>query len=124
MKKILAVTLVSGILFAGCSASQTKSVDTQTSPTPQAAVPGVTETKIDIQNFAFAPSSLTVKAGQKILVTNHDGMGHTVTAKDKSFDTGTINQNETKTFTAPMKAGSYHFSCAFHIRMTGVLIVQ
>jgi plastocyanin len=81
---------------------------------------------ITIQNFAFAPASLTVAAGSTITVTNKDSVTHTVTASDaqKSFDTGDIAGGSTVTFKAPAKAGTYAYSCTIHPYMHGTLTVQ
>src|SRR5450755_4277312 len=65
-------------------------------------------TSITITNFMFEPMSLTVSPGATVKVTNKDSATHTLTASGNQFDTGDIDQNHTKTFTAPMKPGTYH----------------
>jgi plastocyanin len=57
-------------------------------------------------------------------VINEDPVAHTLTAKDKSFDSGTIAGGERGRFTAPSRPGSYPYICAFHEYMTGTLIVK
>jgi plastocyanin len=57
-------------------------------------------------------------------VRNNDTAPHTVTAKDKSFDTGTIDPGKTATFTAPTKPGTYDYICTIHPYMKGTLIVR
>ncbi|MGH3765742.1 MAG: cupredoxin domain-containing protein [Pseudonocardiaceae bacterium] len=79
---------------------------------------------IVISNFAFGPTSLTVAPGAKITVMNKDQAPHTVTANDKSFDTGTIAGGQQGEITAPTKPGSYPYVCTIHQYMTGTLIVQ
>jgi plastocyanin len=78
---------------------------------------------IVISNFAYAPASLSVAPGTKITVVNQDRAPHTVTARDKSFDTGTIVGGQRGEFTAPSSPGTHPYICTIHPYMTGVLIV-
>jgi plastocyanin len=79
---------------------------------------------IVIDRFAYQPVVLTVIPGAKVTVINQDPAAHTVTAKDKSFDTGSIAMGEQDEITAPSKPGSYPYYCRFHGYMTGTLIVK
>jgi len=79
---------------------------------------------IVIKNFAFVPASLTVAPGTKVTVINQDQAPHTVTADDKSFDTGTIVGGQRGDITAPTRPGHYPYLCTIHQYMTGTLIVQ
>ena len=95
------------------------------STTTTANTTQVSGTLIDIKDFAFSPKTLTVKAGETITVTNSDSMGHSVTADDKSFDTGVLGSGKSGSFTAPTKPGAYGFYCSLHpSTMKGVLIVE
>jgi plastocyanin len=85
--------------------------------------PGAPDT-IVIDKFAYQPVPLTVARGARVTVINEDPVAHTLTAKDKSFDSGTIAGGERGHFTAPSKQGSYPYICAFHEYMTGTLIVR
>ncbi|MDQ3642296.1 MAG: cupredoxin domain-containing protein [Actinomycetota bacterium] len=67
---------------------------------------------ITISNFEFAPEVLEVKVGDTITVDNKDSAEHTVTARDKSFDTGRFASG-TKTFTVT-KAGRFEYVCDVH----------
>jgi plastocyanin len=78
---------------------------------------------ITIDNFAFSPATLAVAPGATVTVVNKDTAAHTVTAADKSFDTGTIAPGATKTFNAPNKPGSYGYKCTIHPFMTAGLTV-
>ena len=79
---------------------------------------------IVIDKFAYAPVVLTVAPGTKVTIINQDPASHTVTAKDKSFDSGTIAMGERGEITAPSKPGSYPYFCTFHQYMAGTLIVK
>ena len=65
-----------------------------------------------ISNFEFAPETLNVKVGDTITVENKDSADHTVTAVDKSFDTGRFGAG-TKTFTVT-KPGRFEYVCDVH----------
>jgi plastocyanin len=86
-----------------------------------AGKPGQTQTAID--NFSFMPATVTVSAGTTVTWTNHDGVQHTVTAADKSFDSGAIDAGGTFShqFTTP---GTYAYHCSIHPTMTAQIIVQ
>ena len=79
---------------------------------------------ITISNFMFHAMSVTVKPGAAVTVTNKDSVTHTLTATGGQFDTGDITQNQTKTFKAPMKPGTYSYICNIHQYMTGNIIVK
>jgi plastocyanin len=84
-------------------------------------------------NPAYDPSTLTVKKGESIQVTNKDSVPHTVTnGKDASdptsgklFDTSIINAGSTaQVSTAKLSPADYPFHCTVHPYMTGLLKVQ
>lgn len=82
------------------------------------------DAKITIQNFAYAPPTLTVAAGSTVSVENKDTQTHTVSSTGSTaFDTGDVAGGSTDTFTAPITPGSYPFHCAYHSAMTGTLQV-
>jgi plastocyanin len=77
-----------------------------------------------IKNFVFGPASLAVGPAAKITVVNEDRAPHTVTAVNKSFDSGTVPGGQRGGFTAPSSPGTYPYVCTIHPSMTGVLIVK
>ena len=79
---------------------------------------------IAIRNFAFAPPTITAAPGARIVVTNGDSTTHTVTASDKSFDTGNLAGGAKATITAPTKPGTYSYICDIHQYMQGTVKVQ
>jgi plastocyanin len=81
-------------------------------------------TSITISNFMFQPMSLTVAPGSMVKVTNKDSATHTLTATGGQFNTGNITQNETKTFKAPTKPGTYRYICNIHQYMMGSIVVK
>jgi plastocyanin len=79
---------------------------------------------VTIDNFKFAPSSLTVSKAGRITVSNDDSTTHTATADDgHSFDTGNIDPGASATV-SPSKPGSYKYHCSIHPFMHGTLVVK
>lgn len=78
---------------------------------------------VGIENFAYSPSTITVKVGDSVTWTNKDGVGHSATADDNSFNTGVLSQNQSGSVTFS-KAGTYPYHCSVHPSMHGTVIVQ
>jgi plastocyanin len=70
-----------------------------------------------------SPDTLNVKSGTKVTFTNEDGFAHTVTAKDKAFDSGNLDQGDTFEHTFA-EAGTFEYRCAIHNSMTGKVVVS
>jgi plastocyanin len=84
-----------------------------------------TTNKVTIQNFAFSPASITVKAGTTVTWTNNDSAAHTVTENDGKSGgpaSGDVNPGSTYSFTFKT-AGTYQYHCAIHPSMTGTVVV-
>jgi len=86
-----------------------------------AAAPS-TPAPVAISNFQFRPATLKIVAGQTVRFVNRDGEAHTVTATDRSFDSGGLDSGDSWThrFTRP---GRYAYICALHPFMRGTIIV-
>ncbi|MEU4296797.1 plastocyanin/azurin family copper-binding protein [Kitasatospora aureofaciens] len=95
-----------------------------TSPSGQPSAP-VGANAVTIKNFAFAPATLTVKAGTKVTWSNTDPDAHTVTSKQGSggpLQSTALATNDaySYTFTQP---GSYAYYCTIHPFMTATVVV-
>lgn len=79
---------------------------------------------VAIQNFAFSPISITVKAGASVTWTNKDSIAHTVTETDSQAgpSSGDVAPGASYSFTFKT-AGTYHYHCAIHPEMTGTVVV-
>jgi len=109
---IIAVAAVAVVLYRGYG------------PSPgQGPAPG--EDQVNLQNYAFNPSSITVSVGTTVTWTNFDSVAHTVTSTGGpvSFDSGSLSQEQTWQFTFT-KAGTCTYRCTPHSYMTGTVIVQ
>jgi len=79
--------------------------------------------QIGIDNFAFAPPSLTVKAGTKVTWVNGDDVPHLIVSIQQAFKQSPVldtDQRFTATFSTP---GTYDYFCALHPKMQGTIIV-
>jgi plastocyanin len=72
--------------------------------------------------WGYAPKTLTVKAGQKIVVTNSGKIAHTATSVTGAFDTGLIKHERSAVLTIA-KPGTYKLICTPHPWMKGTIVV-
>jgi plastocyanin len=80
------------------------------------------ETSVSIIDLAFEPATLEVPAGATVRWSNHDSVGHTVTAVDGAYESGllTVGAEFGRTFDEP---GTFEYFCAIHPEMRGRVIV-
>ena len=84
----------------------------------------VSASAVSIDNFAFKPQTLTVKAGTTVTWTNKDGTQHGIASSNNAFARSkALNPNDSYSFafTAP---GTYQYFCFIHPGMTGTIIVE
>jgi plastocyanin len=112
------VLVVAGaLLLAACSSGGS-------SGSGAAGASAARTNSLTISNFMFSPMHASVAPGSTISVTNKDSVTHTLTATGGQFNTGDIGPGQTKTFTAPSKAGSYGYICNIHQYMMGTIVVR
>lgn len=80
---------------------------------------------IMIHNFSFAPKTLTVAIGTKVVWTNHDESPHTVVSSDEPrlFKSSPLDTNDAFAFVFD-KPGTYHYFCSVHPMMQGTIVVK
>jgi hypothetical protein len=150
---ILSLALVLAVVFTVSCQSQTPAPapvpptggDTPLAPTtgePEPATPLQIEVAITASGFdpailpppPSAPSSLPPGApapapapklpvGTIILWYNIDSVDHTVTARDNSFDSGSISPNETFKYTFE-EPGEFEYYCKVHPSMVGKITIE
>lgn len=78
--------------------------------------------QVAIPGKAYAPDRLDVLVGDTVTWTNSDGLTHTVTAGDDSFDSGFMGPGATfsRTFDRP---ATIPYACTIHKFMTGTIRV-
>ena len=128
---IVAVALFA-LGVAGCGSSSNNSSSSRTTTTTAAsgttpggptstAAPGASDS-ITIQNFKFNPDPLSVKSGTKVTVAIlDDGVPHSVTADDGSFDTGIFTKSDGPKTITVSKGGTIHYHCQVHSFMKGTI---
>jgi plastocyanin len=121
--RILAISVLTGLALSAAAVAQSPAPGPTPSmaaiPTPAAAYSAV----VHIKNFAYVPSSVTVKVGQSVAWVEDDDTSHTVTSVDTSFDSGNMDKNGVFKHTF-IKAGTYPYICAYHPYMKGTVIVK
>ncbi|HEV7421299.1 MAG TPA: cupredoxin family copper-binding protein [Mycobacterium sp.] len=73
---------------------------------------------VNIDNFAFVPATLTIKAGSTVTWTNKDEDPHTVVADGGTFRSQALSSGGTYSFTFPA-AGTFDYVCSVHPFMHG-----
>ena len=140
VKLVIAVAAAGVAIVAGCGSPASGAAQ----PAPAPVMPGmpmapaagsgtasapdapVATTVVAIQNFAFSPATITVKAGSTVTWTNRDEDPHNVTAQSggtsgpfhsPALSTG---QSYRYTFTA---LGRFDYLCTIHPFMTATVLV-
>ena len=84
----------------------------------------VSELTVEIKNFSFNPSTITIKTGTKVTWANNDSVAHTVTSDSGNLLNSTLiapGQSFSFTFTNP---GSTNYHCTPHPTMKGSIVVE
>jgi plastocyanin len=121
--------IIAGLLGAvSCSASSESATapgtGLQTSPPPGGTTgPDYKPVAVEIKDFAFSPPTITVAIGTTVTWTNQDSVNHTVTSKTGAFESGTLSNGSSFSFTFNT-AGDYEYHCSIHTGMVGQVIVQ
>ncbi len=78
---------------------------------------------VQIDNFAFSPPSLTVKAGTTVTWRNKDDIPHTVASSTRVFKSKALDTDDSYSFTFN-EPGSYQYFCSLHPHMTAKIVVE
>lgn len=82
-----------------------------------------TEATVTIEGFAFNPREVKIKAGGTVTWQQKDSAPHTVTSDDGEFDSGSLSQGDSWSFTFE-KPGIYKYHCEIHPSMKAKVIVE
>ena len=117
----VALALGTGVALAQYPEVPTPSPEPATKTAAPAPAPSPVSI-IHIKNFAYVPDKVTIHPGSTVRFVQDDETPHTVTATDKSYDSGNLNQKDSwrHTFTAE---GTYTYFCAYHTYMKGTVVV-
>lgn len=126
------------LVFLGLVALLAACYPAATVPTPAAAAGAVqtygerskaqdqpadsSKNEVLIKDFEFQPRELKVRVGTVVTFSNKDPVAHSVTADDKSFDTGLLEPNQSREIRFT-KAGTFKYHCGPHPSMTATIVV-
>jgi len=106
--------LIAGIILGISCKAPDSTGDSSTTPA---------DNEVVMENLAFVPATLSIPAGTVVTWRNNDSSAHTVTALENSFESGTLSNGGTFSFTFTQK-GTYEYYCRLHPSMTGKIIVE
>ena len=110
---------VAFVVASGMAVAEATKIAPGTEPNAAASAADV---KID--NFSFAPGTITVPKGTTVNWTNRDDIPHTVVAEDKTtFKSKALDTDDKFSYTFD-KPGTYSYFCSLHPKMTAKVIVQ
>ena len=78
--------------------------------------------QVTIDNFAFTPDVIEVKAGTSVTFVNHDDIPHSIVATNGSFHSKALDTDQSFTFT-PDKVGEFAYFCGLHPHMKAKIVV-
>ncbi len=92
---------------------------------PGAGTPEKSEKyQVTIDNFSFAPATLTVPAGTKVTWLNRDDAPHKVVSTGKAFPASPVLDTGDGYSFSFAKPGTYDYFCSLHPHMVGKIVVQ
>ena len=80
--------------------------------------------EIGIDNFAFTPRVLTVKAGTTVTFINKDDVPHLIVSTQNKFKPSKVLDTDQRFSTTLAKPGSYDYFCSLHPMMQGKIVVN
>ncbi len=114
IRSILALkVLIAGLVIAVIAAASLSATK----------APASTATEVKIDNFSFAPQTVTIAVGTTVHWTNRDDIPHTVVSEDQSFKSKALDTDDGFTYTFS-KPGTYNYFCSLHPKMTAKVVVQ
>ena len=132
MKKVsylalVGVLVITGLLAAvSCKSSNatTPPGGAQTSPPPGGTTgPDFKPAAVEIKDFAYNPATITVAIGTTVTWTNKDSAPHSVTERERTFDSALLFTGATFSHTFN-EAGDVEYYCTVHPTMVGHVIVK
>jgi plastocyanin len=117
------IFIVSGCSLYGGNKNATPITPINTNVTETKVTPteSSTNVSVEISNFAFNPSTLTIKKGTTVTWTNNDKAPHAI--KSESFNSDILKNGQKYSMTFS-DAGVFNYSCSIHPTMAGQIIVE
>jgi plastocyanin len=126
---LLILLAIVSIVLAGCTASDGDHSHETTIPNKDADhkiadyQPEKGEVVIEIEDFVFKPSEVTITLGTKVTWINEDEAPHTATSTDKAFNSGGLDTDDKFSFVFNEK-GEFPYFCALHPHMKATITVK
>jgi len=79
--------------------------------------------EVHIDNFAFTPATLSIKAGTEVTFINRDDIPHTVVSTEGQFRSQALDTDDKFTFTFATP-GEFGYFCSLHPHMTAKIVVE
>lgn len=122
---LIIIMVMLSLAIVACASSPATSKPIQSSPaatSSQASAAAATQgNTVSIENFAFVPDSLTIKAGTTVIWTNNDSASHNIKSTD--FTSPMMANGQTFEFKFDTK-GTFDYICGVHPSMKGKIIVE
>ena len=80
-------------------------------------------TEVRVDNFSFAPETLTVTVNRTVTWVNKDDVPHVIASNDGLFKSKALDTDDKFSFTFD-KAGTYSYYCSVHPKMVGKIVVK
>jgi plastocyanin len=117
MKQTLFANIALATLFATSAVllshpTQVRAGDSQTS-----------STEVRVDNFTFAPDSLTVPVNSTVTWVNKDDIPHVIASSEGVFKSKALDTDQKYSYTFS-KPGTYAYYCSIHPKMVGKIIVK
>ena len=78
---------------------------------------------VGVDNFSFAPTTVSVPVGTTITWTNHDDVPHQVVSTEQKFKSPVLDTDGQFSYRFDAQ-GAYKYFCSIHPRMTGQIVVR
>lgn len=79
--------------------------------------------EVRVDNFSFAPDSISVPVNAPVTWVNKDDIPHTVASTDGLFKSRALDTDDKYSFTFT-KPGTYSYYCSIHPKMMGKIVVR
>jgi len=80
-------------------------------------------TEVRVDNFTFAPDTITVPVNSTVTWVNKDDIPHVIASNDGVFKSKALDTDQKFSYTFS-KAGMYPYYCSIHPKMVGKIVVQ
>jgi len=92
-------------------------------PQTAAVAAGVVANEVTIDNFAFSPKAVSVKAGSKLTWRNRDDVPHKIQSADNRFVASPLLDTKAVYSVAFPESGEFPYFCSLHPVMQGRVVV-